>query len=455
MSGKGGSVTSTSTSCTTTLYPSCPIWVGLNQSSAPVFDGVLTVLTLGMEKFYHPWIPKHFHCQLQNDDGQNISTPLQHLSAVGSYIYINCHLPPADHWPMGKRNATVTVWFQKRLIVPFYGMFQDKRVELYVRWSSYRRVGTASTHVIVNGTLEINAEGLNVKRSYNLTFHEPGYSQTVRSTPKSSRLIVFPMPLWKKPKEVRTIIKTTLELSSTAVGVIPFTGKPGDNSFTYYLCLDGLQDGDESDVDCGGSCAIACGSNQKCQKFTDCLNLRCVKGLCAGLETCLDHYQAGSRTDGQYSIFNSADQQTQVTCLMTVDGGGWRTVNTQKVVNVGSRHAKKTVTFTMSDYGYDTTKFQFGDAYANIEFAGELDDTNTYIHTYFNNVRIGGNLRNGICNVNFAQLPSWPTKQTINAQSFDISGQPMGDVDANCGNSQPYGIFRFTLVRFKIVRKTT
>ena len=263
------------------------------------------------------------------------------------------------------------------------------------------------------------------------------------------------MPRWKKPKETRTVISTTLELSSDDDGVIPFAGFAGGNSFTFYLCLNGLKDGDESDVDCGGSCALACAGSKKCQKFTDCQNLRCVKGLCAGFETCLEHYTAGSRTDGIYGIFNSSNQQSQVQCLMTVDGGGWREVNNQRVINVGSRHARKTTTFNLASYGYDTTKFQFGEAYANIQFAGELDDSNNYVYSYFNGVLVGGGFRNGLCNSNFVQLTNWPTKRTINAQTFTLSAQPTGDVDVACSNGQRYGILRFTLIRFKVVAKTT
>jgi hypothetical protein len=461
VAGKG-STGSSSTGCTTTLLPSCPIWVGLNQSRTPVVDGELTVLTYGMEKLYNKWMPEFFHCVLQNEDGQNISTPLRSLTPIRDApgYFINCSLPDADHWPLAKRKATVSVWFQRTVAVPFHGMPENKIVQLYVGWISYSRSGPTSGFVTVNGSLDIKAEGLSLNRMYNLTFKDKKNSVTAQSSPLSSQFISFPIPLWNRTNDKRTVVNSTLKLSSSKDGTIPFNGKAGGNFFIFYLCFNGLKDGDESDIDCGGSCAIACGNNQKCQKFTDCKVLKCIKGRCAGYETCLQHYNAGSRTDGTYSIVNasSASSERQVQCLMSLDGGGWRQINEQLVMRVSSRHARTTATFSLAKYGYDTKKFQFGDVYVNIEFAGELDDSHNYVYSYFNNVQIGSGFRNGVCNSNFVQVPSWPIKRTVNAQTFTLAGQPQGDVDINCGSGQTYGaygVFRFSLIRFKVVPKTT
>jgi hypothetical protein len=45
-------------------------------------------------------------------------------------------------------------------------------------------------------------------------------------------------------------------------------------------CTDGIQDGTETDVDCGGGTCPACGPNRKCAVGSDCATLVCSGGLC-------------------------------------------------------------------------------------------------------------------------------------------------------------------------------
>ena len=47
------------------------------------------------------------------------------------------------------------------------------------------------------------------------------------------------------------------------------------------LCGNGMKDGGETDVDCGGaSCATKCAPNKTCTTGTDCVTGSCVSGLC-------------------------------------------------------------------------------------------------------------------------------------------------------------------------------
>jgi hypothetical protein len=54
----------------------------------------------------------------------------------------------------------------------------------------------------------------------------------------------------------------------------------------YVQCSDGIKDGNESDVDCGGSCT-PCGENKACTKFSDCQTHACHGGIC-GCSTAAD-----------------------------------------------------------------------------------------------------------------------------------------------------------------------
>src|SRR6185312_5053600 len=75
----------------------------------------------------------------------------------------------------------------------------------------------------------------------------------------------------------------------------------GNGNCSASHCTDGVKDSDESDVDCGGSCSTKCADFQKCNSGTDCTNKVCSgadggEGTCAA-PTCGDHVQNGNETD--------------------------------------------------------------------------------------------------------------------------------------------------------------
>ena len=172
------------------------------------------------------------------------------------------------------------------------------------------------------------------------------------------------------------------------------------------------------------------------------------------LESCyaLNKAKPGLPT-GVYTIDptggSPADAYT-VTCDMTTDGGGWNVVNESKVVNVGSRHAYQEWTFSVATYKYDPAKFKFGNTFTNYQFAGELDDANNYINSYFNGALVSHWINN-LCNSGFVTPSGWPRTDSPNATTFKLSAQPEGDVDVDCGNGQPHGINKFELIRFRVV----
>lgn len=59
-------------------------------------------------------------------------------------------------------------------------------------------------------------------------------------------------------------------------------------------CSDGVKNGGESDVDCGGSCA-RCGPGKACTIDVDCIGGSCVAGACA--PSCTDGVQNGTESD--------------------------------------------------------------------------------------------------------------------------------------------------------------
>ena len=61
-------------------------------------------------------------------------------------------------------------------------------------------------------------------------------------------------------------------------------------------CTDGIRNGSESDVDCGGSCATKCGPGRSCFVASDCTSNVCTGGICQA-PTCSDGIRNGTETD--------------------------------------------------------------------------------------------------------------------------------------------------------------
>ena len=60
------------------------------------------------------------------------------------------------------------------------------------------------------------------------------------------------------------------------------------------ICEDLRMDGDESDVDCGGSC-LPCGTGKGCSKGADCIEGACIDGKCGA--SCSDGLRDGDESD--------------------------------------------------------------------------------------------------------------------------------------------------------------
>ena len=85
-------------------------------------------------------------------------------------------------------------------------------------------------------------------------------------------------------------------------------------------CSDGILNGDEADIDCGGSCANACPNGRKCTQNADCKSYKCQSGYCNGTE-CTDP-KAGDLVLTEFfnsvspsasmSVYDKTATQTQV-----------------------------------------------------------------------------------------------------------------------------------------------
>jgi hypothetical protein len=51
-------------------------------------------------------------------------------------------------------------------------------------------------------------------------------------------------------------------------------------------CTDGIRNGTESAIDCGGTCPSKCSNGATCNAGTDCTSGSCYQGLCCQPQTC-------------------------------------------------------------------------------------------------------------------------------------------------------------------------
>jgi hypothetical protein len=98
-------------------------------------------------------------------------------------------------------------------------------------------------------------------------------------------------------------------------------------------CTDGVRNGTETGVDCGGGLCGPCPVGQACHTSGDCetsIGLACINGLCALSRSCAEIKSRNpAASDGIYSVDLSAQGTPApfpVYCDMTTAGGGWTRV---------------------------------------------------------------------------------------------------------------------------------
>jgi hypothetical protein len=95
-------------------------------------------------------------------------------------------------------------------------------------------------------------------------------------------------------------------------------------------CMDGVQDGNETDIDCGGDTCTGCPDGQSCQDDQDCLTDSCINDIC-GPPTCTDGVENADEADidcggGTCPLCRNGDS-----CLMDSDCASGDCKNGQNV----------------------------------------------------------------------------------------------------------------------------
>jgi hypothetical protein len=96
-------------------------------------------------------------------------------------------------------------------------------------------------------------------------------------------------------------------------------------------CSDGLRNGSEPDVDCGGGSCGVCAQGRTCAAAIDCVSGVCSGGTCGGYTSSCKAIQAGSPSapSGLYTVDADGTGPLgpfKVFCDMTTAGGGWTVI---------------------------------------------------------------------------------------------------------------------------------
>lgn len=118
---------------------------------------------------------------------------------------------------------------------------------------------------------------------------------------------------FQDPFGVRFAVQSANATSAKVAVEIPNGSGParcldGTALATNTLCADGVRDGGETDVDCGGPCA-PCGDGRACSQALDCWNRSCLAGICqTSIPTCTDGVKDGVETDVDCGGSNSCSR---------------------------------------------------------------------------------------------------------------------------------------------------
>jgi len=86
-------------------------------------------------------------------------------------------------------------------------------------------------------------------------------------------------------------------------------------------CANGTRDGDETDVDCGGSCAD-CAIGQTCQSDSDCQSNSCISGVCSAAPMDSDGDGLVDEVETNTGVFNDASDTGTDPSNPDTDGDG-------------------------------------------------------------------------------------------------------------------------------------
>ena len=177
-------------------------------------------------------------------------------------------------------------WYSNKLRLRFLGGDNESRVVSYY----YMLEAAFTRDVLVNWTPSLELNGSPIYVQANLT--------------DGTRYIFRVKPVNIAGLEGEPV-------ASDGVTVDATKAPPG--------CVNGEADLNETDIDCGGSCA-GCAAGKLCKENTDCDSMFCTNGTCAAA-ACDDGFRNGKETDVDCGGSGCAKCELNKTCAIDTDCG--------------------------------------------------------------------------------------------------------------------------------------
>eukprot|EP00117_Sycon_ciliatum_P024662 scpid96975/ scgid2614/ len=134
------------------------------------------------------------------------------------------------------------------------------------------------------GSITLNTAGLDTSLSYLCRFSDSlitsQYANTAIVSTMNSSQIVCPIPAWTASTKRSVSATVDLYIVTSSQIRVPFQGKKNP-AFIINSCFDGAKNGDETDIDCGGSCTKKCTGTKSCRATSDCIaTFACISSVC-------------------------------------------------------------------------------------------------------------------------------------------------------------------------------
>jgi hypothetical protein len=314
-------------------------WVHTKPSAQPTnTPSKITLAGSGFEQYYSPDYDSMFSCTFKPESGDSIVTGGKVVRYSGEGKFYHRLVCDGPGLVKKKTKFSLSVTYDDsagKTTIEFKGKSGKDTVQYSTTWSATN---------IVDKKLIVDVAGLDITAKYTCIFEDVS-SDIKKSTTGSFvegsfglKIDCGAVPTGFDIQGTKSSVKFTMKLAGTSEFVL--NAGDGDGTISINTCRDGIKDGKETDVDCGGPCAPtygcgpqgACNADSDCSNGTPCVNKKCGldgKTKATAGKTCKAiRLHVPTSKNGKYYVTGPNNEYKsdpkRVFCWQSDrDGGGW------------------------------------------------------------------------------------------------------------------------------------